>query len=177
MKTGFSPIVLIVVIIFLSLPKSLYGMVIEKKYFSLDLPDGWIILEEDGDINIVFTSPPYWQGVRALISITTQDNVTLTSEEFADMNVKIMREKGYNLGEPIKVEEGYYIIPILTNPGGFLLLGIKDKLLDYMMIFNLHPEQTNILKSINILETRPYLSSMSKLAYSMINSSLPHKKP
>jgi hypothetical protein len=171
MKIKHFTIFLIIAFFLFALPHCIYGSVAENEFFSVDLPDGWTVAE--GDETTFFVSP-VWQGSKAILGISTFtfNDVNLSSEDALDILIKQMNKIGIITGDPKKGKQGFYAIPILTKPEGFIFTGFKDKSSDTITVLGFHPDLANILRSLNILKERPYLSSMSMIAVSGLDKML-----
>ncbi|MDR3075763.1 MAG: hypothetical protein LBU26_00555 [Synergistaceae bacterium] len=93
--------IVVTALLILSLPGCLYGAVVEKEFFSVELPADWKISEENGNRYISFSSPVRGS-YAALLSITTYKISNLSSEKFLDMNLEAIKNEGINIGIPKK---------------------------------------------------------------------------
>jgi hypothetical protein len=156
------------------LPECLYGAIIEKEFFSLDLLEGWATTEvtKKNGISFQIVSPTE-QNMNAVITLniyTFTLKKPLNFEKFLDTALLTpMKEEGLEIGEAIPMEEGYFFYRILTPPGGFIFAGIKDNLFDSLMVGAYNSELLNVIQSFRVLEERPYLLSMIKRAISIVN--------
>jgi hypothetical protein len=167
MKNVYLSVIVLFCILF---PSCLYGAVIKKEFYSIDVPEGWVVVNKIED-NVMIISPME-QGIGASIAINTSKLMNQEELDVVSLVANSVKSEGLDVGEAIQTREGYYILPILTRPGGYVFVGSKDNFFDYFMIFGFHPELKNVLQSVRVLKERPYLLSMSIFALSIVNKAM-----
>jgi hypothetical protein len=155
-------------------PSCLYGAVIEKEYFSIDLPDGWVVANETEQHLLIVS--PLEEGINVSLEINTYNISRSLEDILLELVRKPFQDAGIKIGKEVQTKEGYCIMRIETLPGGFILAGLKDNHFDSVLIFGFHSELKNVLQSFRLLEKRPYLLEMSKFALSIVDRAMEIKQ-
>jgi hypothetical protein len=156
----FMPILSLILV---SMSSQLSAGMIEREFFSVNLPDGWVISDDAKDfISFVCRVAP--DEVKFFIAITNK-SAHLNSKEFFDFLVKPFHNTGIKTGEPQEGTGDYsdcYIIPIFPEPGGVIVASLKGEMADAITMFGdlHHPDLKRILLSLKASDERPYLKKL-----------------
>ncbi|MDR1479905.1 MAG: hypothetical protein LBJ00_13305 [Planctomycetaceae bacterium] len=127
------------------------------KNFSVVLPSGWIVNEDD-KINVVVIISP---DEKAVFGLTMMPSEGLNSEQFIK---EVMKTMNHFSASKIEEKQGYCIATVERNDGmkGFFLAGTRGDKGDFLIVTGEHADLLSVLRSVKTTEKRPYVDKMLK---------------